>query len=105
MFYTKKDCTLFYCTFLVIFHSISTIEKGKDVNTKREERNKGVFVLLKVLLSVNLIYLFLILMAFHLLLYITLGTDTWFSTSVLASSVETLGLGIVQAYLRKKMKA
>ncbi|MFD2672354.1 hypothetical protein [Marinicrinis sediminis] len=59
----------------------------------------------KMLLGINLIYLFLILLAFHFLLYISLGTDTWLATSILAASVETLTIGIIQAFIRNKMKA
>ncbi|CAM3434725.1 hypothetical protein [Marinicrinis lubricantis] len=60
--------------------------------------------MLKWFEQINLFYLFLVLLAVHLMLYISLGTDSWFITSVLAAGVETIAVGILRVVIRKRQK-
>jgi len=48
---------------------------------------------------INLFWTFVVLLAFHLLLYAMNGTDNWVATAVMASIVDTAALGAVQLIL------
>ncbi len=56
--------------------------------------------LLDSLSRLNLLLTFVVLLAAHFLLYYSLGTGNWFAVALVAASVDTAVLGILQLVLR-----
>ncbi|OXM82725.1 hypothetical protein [Paenibacillus rigui] len=54
--------------------------------------------------SINLLWAFIVLFAFHGLLYYSLGTPGWFTVTLMASAVDTAVLAVVQKVLPAQTK-
>ncbi|MFD2611715.1 hypothetical protein [Paenibacillus gansuensis] len=49
--------------------------------------------------QVNLLWLFVLLFAFHGILYYALGTESWFTVTLMATAVDTAVVALVQFLL------
>lgn len=53
---------------------------------------------------INLLWAFIILAAFHILLYVSLGNSNWMMLALLASLVDTGVLAVIQLFGRSSRK-
>ncbi|TJY43924.1 hypothetical protein E5161_00525 [Cohnella pontilimi] len=60
--------------------------------------------MIKWLNRVNLIWLFVLFLVFHVILYYSLGNDNWFSVALLASLVDTGIAAVLQFVFREEKR-